>query len=128
MEYTPAGQLEWNPASPETFTGRVFSSPLSRTPDRTAAVIGVMFEPGARTYWHSHPDGQVLYVASGAGRAGSADGSVVEITAGDVIYAAAGESHWHGANPISYMMHISLTTGGATIWEPRAVSDHEYNA
>lgn len=128
MEHTPAGKLEWNPGSSETFAGKVWSSPLSRAPDRTITAIGVMFEPGARTYWHSHPDGQVLYVATGAGRVGSADGSVKEMTAGDVIYTPTGESHWHGANSTSYMMHISLTTGSATIWEPRAVTDEEYNA
>ncbi|HSL25461.1 MAG TPA: cupin domain-containing protein, partial [Acidimicrobiia bacterium] len=56
------------------------------------------------------------------------DGQVVGIAAGDVIYTPAGERHWHGAGPNSYMMHISITTGGATVWEPRAVTDEEYNA
>jgi quercetin dioxygenase-like cupin family protein len=128
MEHTPAGKLEWNPGSSETFTGRVWSSPLSRAPDRTIAAIGVMFEPSARSYWHSHPDGQVLYIATGAGRVGSADGSVEKMAAGDVIYTPAGESHWHGATPTSYMMHISFTTGGVTVWEPRPVTDEEYRA
>ena len=127
MEHTPAGKLEWNPGSPETFTGNVWSTPLSRAPDRTAAAIGVLFGPGARTYWHSHPDGQVLYVATGSGRVGSADGEVAVVAAGDVIYTPAGESHWHGASPTSFMMHVSMTTGGATVWEPREVADEEYN-
>lgn len=128
MEHTPAGKLEWSPGSPDTFTGRVSTSPMSGGPDRTIAALGVMFEPGARTYWHSHPDGQVLYVASGAGRVGSAEGSVEEMAVGDVIYTPPGERHWHGASPTSYMMHISLTSGGATEWEPQAVSDEEYGA
>jgi len=87
-----------------------------------------MFGPGARTFWHSHPDGQVLYVASGSGRVGNVDGKFVEIAAGDVVYTPAGESHWHGATSSSYLMHISITTGGATEWEPRAVTDEEYEA
>ncbi|MGH8928617.1 MAG: cupin domain-containing protein [Acidimicrobiia bacterium] len=127
MEITQAGAVKWNPGSSETFTGRVWSSPLSRAADRKVSVLGVMFEPGARTYWHSHPEGQVIYVTSGAGRVGSADATVVEIGAGDVIYTPAGESHWHGAGPHSHIMHLSLTTGGATVWEPRAVTDQEYN-
>ena len=104
-------------------------SPFSRAPDRTATAIGVMFGPGARTYWHSHPDGQVLYVATGAGRVGSADGEVAAnwLPATSSIRRP-GESHWHGANPTSFMMHVSVTTGGATVWEPRAVTDDEYNA
>ena len=127
MEHTPAGRLEWNPSSEETFTGKVWSSFVSKAEDRTVTAIGVMFEPGARSYWHSHPEGQVLYVTSGAGRAGSADGNVVEIAAGDVIYTPGGEQHWHGANPTSYMMHVSMTTGGTTIWTPREVTEEEYN-
>jgi len=59
---------------------------------------------------------------------GNTDGQVVEIAAGDMVYTPAGESHWHGATPTSYLMHISITTGGATVWEPRAVTDAEYNA
>jgi quercetin dioxygenase-like cupin family protein len=100
---------------------------MSRAPERTVAVLGVLFEPGARTYWHSHPDGQVLYVANGAGRVGNSDGETVDIAAGDVIYTPAGERHWHGATPTSYMMHLSITSGGATEWESQAVTDAEYN-
>lgn len=128
MQHTPGRELEWSPGSPETFTGRVWSTPLSRDANRTVTVIGVIFEPGARTFWHSHPDGQVLYVATGAGRVGSADGRVIEIAAGDVIYAQAGEKHWHGAAPSSHMMHLSITSGGATEWEPEEVTDQEYSA
>ncbi|MGH8957641.1 MAG: cupin domain-containing protein [Acidimicrobiia bacterium] len=127
MEHTPASELEWSTGSPETFTGKVWSCPMSRDSNRTVTVIGVMFEPGARTFWHSHPDGQVLFVATGVGRLGSTDGRVTEMAAGDVIYTPAGESHWHGAAPLSYMMHISITSGGATVWEPRVVSDDEYS-
>ena len=126
MEHTHVGDLKWERGSAETFTGTVWSSPMSRAPDRTVAALGVLFEPGARTFWHSHPEGQVLYVASGSGRVGDVDGNFVEIAAGDVIYAPAGERHWHGASPSSYLMHISITTGGATEWEPRAVTDQEY--
>lgn len=128
MEHTPAGDLTWERGSADTFTGVVWSSPLSRAPDRTVTAIGVMFEPGARSFWHSHPDGQVLYVASGSGRVGNADGQITAIAAGDVVYTPAGETHWHGASPTSYMMHVSITTGGATAWEPRPVTDEEYDA
>ena len=127
MEYTPAKDIHWSPGSSETFSGRVWSTPLSRDADRTVTVIGVIFEPGARTFWHSHPDGQVLYVATGRGRVGSADGRVTEVAAGDVVYAGAGEKHWHGAAPSSHMMHLSITSGGATEWEPKEVSDQEYS-
>ena len=127
MEHTPGTRLEWSPGSIDTFTGKVWSTPMSRDPDRPVTVIGVLFEPGARTFWHSHPEGQVLYVATGVGRVGNADGRITEIAAGDVIYTPAGESHWHGASPTSPMMHLSITSGGATVWDKRDVSDQEYS-
>ncbi len=30
----------------------------------------VIFEPGARSFWHTHPTGQVLIIAEGEGRSG----------------------------------------------------------
>lgn len=127
MEHTPGSRIEWSLGSKETFTGTVWSSPMSREPDRPVTVIGVLFEPGARTFWHAHPGGQVLYVATGVGRVGNADGQIRDIAAGDVIYTPAGESHWHGASPTSPMMHLSITSGGATVWDKREVSNEEYS-
>lgn len=126
MDHTPAERLQWSRNPNTTFTGNVWSSPLSRDSARELTALAVMFEPGARTYWHSHPEGQVLYVTSGAGRVGTAAREIVEISPGDVVFAPPGEMHWHGAAPGSYMSHLSLTTGGATEWDPSPVSDEEY--
>jgi quercetin dioxygenase-like cupin family protein len=127
MEHIPADHVEWRSQPAEHFTGRAWMGVLSQAEDRTLNAITVMFEPGARTHWHSHPEGQVLYVMSGIGRAGTESGTIVDFSAGDVIYSKPGELHWHGATPESPMSHLSLTTGGATIWEPRPVSAEEYN-
>ncbi len=89
-------------------------------------MLGVRFEPGARTDWHSHPEGQVLYVVSGAGRVQEDGRTTVEISVGDVVYTEPGTVHWHGATQQSPMMHLSITTGGETEWLPRKVSDGEY--
>lgn len=88
-------------------------------------MIEVQFAPGARTDWHSHPAGQVLYVVSGSGLVHTEDGATTEISAGDVVYAPPGERHWHGARPDSPMMHLALTTAGPTEWESK-VSDDQY--
>jgi len=125
MRHLPAESITWEEAPEENFTGQVWFGPLSGEPELTA--LGVLFSPGARTDWHSHPEGQVLYVVSGAGRVGTESGELIEIGPGDVVHSPAGELHWHGATPSSYMMHLSLTTGGATEWEPRKVSDSEYS-
>ena len=56
----------------------------------------VIFTPGARTYWHRHPGGQLLVVTAGRGVVATRDQGQV-ITGGDVIWAEPGEEHWHGA-------------------------------
>lgn len=127
MEHRKTASIEWTPAPAENFTGDVWFGILSQDggPEGLNA-LGVNFTPGARTDWHHHPDGQVLYIASGAGLVANEAGDRVEVAAGDVVYTPAGELHWHGATPDSPMMHLSLTTGGATQWEPRKVTEAEY--
>jgi quercetin dioxygenase-like cupin family protein len=126
MDHSRAEDIDWQPAPAENFTGHVWFGALSKAPDPGLNALGVLFEPGARTDWHTHPDGQVLYVASGAGRVQTEDGETVEVSAGDVVYSPAGEKHWHGAAAHSYMMHLSLTTGGPTEWLDEKVSDEDY--
>ncbi len=128
MKHTPAEDREWEPAPAEHFTGRAWFSSLSKADDPGLNALGVRFEPGARTGWHTHPDGQVLYIVDGAGRVASRDGSAVTVGPGDVVYAAAGDEHWHGATPGSHMVHLSLTTGGPTEWTGDLVSDEDYEA
>jgi quercetin dioxygenase-like cupin family protein len=124
MHHTAAEKIAWIPAPGEHFTGRVWFGPLSNTEEGINA-LAVQFEPGARTDWHSHPEGQVLYVVHGAGMVQNDVGTTVEVSPGDVVYAPPGEVHWHGAAPASPMMHLSLTIGSAS-WEPRKVTDEEY--
>ncbi len=126
MEHTPAEDIHWVEAGDEHFTGRVRFGPLSAAPDRSLNALGVLFEPGARTDWHTHPEGQVLYVVSGAGKVQTEDGETVRVSAGDVVYAPPAERHWHGATEDSYLMHLSLTTGGATEWLSEKVSEEDY--
>jgi quercetin dioxygenase-like cupin family protein len=129
VEHTPAEAIQWEPAPSAHFTGRVWFGPLDgprRDGDLNA--LGVMFEPGARTDWHVHPDGQVLYVTAGAGFVQRRDGLTAKVSAGDVVYAPPGEVHWHGATASTPMTHLSLTTGGPTAWLDAKVADDEYRS
>ena len=128
MEHTPAENINWVTAGDEYFTGSVFFGPLSSASDRSLNALGVLFEPGARTDWHTHPEGQVLYIASGVGKVQTDGGDTVRVSAGDVVYSPAGEKHWHGATETSYLMHLSLTTGGATEWLTENVTDEDYRS
>ena len=76
----------------------------------------MQFEPGARTYWHQHPGGQVLYITSGAGFVQNSHGETVIMSAGDAVITPPGEVHWHGATPTAPLVHLSLTTHGETHW------------
>lgn len=125
MERRRAEDVEWTDAPAENFTGRVRFGPLSDQGPLNA--LAVRFEAAARTDWHSHPEGQVLYVLEGRGRIQDDDGTTEEFEKGDVIYTPPRQIHWHGAGPDGPMTHISLTTGGDTIWEPRKVTNQEYN-
>ena len=46
----------------------------------------VHFTPGARTAWHTHPNGQTIYVTEGIGRAQRRGGPVEEIRPGDRVF------------------------------------------
>lgn len=121
--------INWGPAPDEHFTGRAWFGPMAEPDDQSeAAVLGVGFEPAARTHWHSHPGGQVLYCMSGYGLIANEAGDRTGLTPGDVVSVPAGELHWHGAAAESPMFHLSITTGGPTEWTNRAVSDDQYRS
>ena len=55
----------------KVFTGKVKIQALSeKLPGMPVAGAYVIFEPGARSFWHTHPTGQVLIIAEGEGRSG----------------------------------------------------------
>lgn len=127
MESVRNDELAWEPAPEEHFTGKVRFGPHHAPAHPTDLnVLGVTFEPGARTDWHTHPEGQALYVVTGRARVGNRNGEVVDAGPGDTVYAPPGETHWHGATPHSPMTHLSITYGGPTEWLPEKVSDEEY--
>ena len=61
--------------SAKIFTGKVRQDPIASADQYSHNGITVVtFEPGARTFWHSHPAGQRLLIVSGKGFVGTADG------------------------------------------------------
>lgn len=57
--------------SDKIFTGEVKIVPLSESvPGMPVSSAYVIFEPGARSFWHTHPIGQVLIIVEGEGRSG----------------------------------------------------------
>jgi quercetin dioxygenase-like cupin family protein len=103
-------------------------SPFQRpAPARIGGAV-VTFEPGARTAWHTHPLGQTLIVTAGCGRVQRDGGAIEEIRAGDIVWFAPGERHWHGASPTTAMAHIAIAEmldGKAVEWMEH-VTDEQY--
>lgn len=127
MHHESTDGVAWQVAPAENFTGNVWFGPLHAPSDAADLnVLGVRFEAGARTDWHSHPAGQVLYIVEGTARVQTEAGETVDAGPGDAVHAPAGELHWHGASPDAPMVHLSITHGGATEWAPRKVTDDEY--
>jgi quercetin dioxygenase-like cupin family protein len=108
-----------------TFTGTVWADPVLPATDGTT-INNVFFAPGARTHWHRHESGQVLHVTAGGGLVCSKGGDPQPLSAGDTVWIAPGEMHWHGAAPGSYMIHLAVSLGTTEWHEP--VNDDEYPA
>lgn len=96
-----------------TFTGTVYMDPVL-TADGVS-VNTVTFIHSARTYWHSHPGGQLLVVTAGMGIVATRSGDVQVLAAGDFVWAEPGEEHWHGAAPDSLLTHVAVSHG-ETLW------------
>lgn len=130
MEITSGATRATKRAPEQWFTGAVWAEELvpALPPDRPH-IVSVTFTPGARTAWHTHPHGQTLYVTAGHGLAGRDDGTIEPIAAGDTVWFAPGERHWHGAAPEAQMTHVAVqqadASGAAVAWQ-ELVADSEY--
>jgi quercetin dioxygenase-like cupin family protein len=115
----------------EYFSGSVCIDPLFEAPEPARArCASVTFEPAARTAWHTHPLGQTLIVTAGLGWVQRWGGPVEEIRAGDVVWFAPGEKHWHGASPTTAMTHIAIQEaldGSPVDWMEK-VGDEQYQS
>jgi quercetin dioxygenase-like cupin family protein len=121
---TARGPEDW-------FTGTVYLDTIA-APAGGSRVHGVSvhFTPGARTAWHTHPNGQTIYVLEGIGRAQRRGGPVEVILPGDRVFFEPGEEHWHGAAPDRFMTHLALLDvdeGGNTANWGAHVTDDEYD-
>jgi quercetin dioxygenase-like cupin family protein len=90
----------------------------------------VHFTPGARTAWHTHPNGQTIWVTEGAGLCRRRGGPIEVIRPGDRVFFEPGEEHWHGAAPDRFMTHLALQEvddeGTSATWGAH-VTDDEYH-
>jgi quercetin dioxygenase-like cupin family protein len=122
---TFAGPSEW-------FTGSVYVDTVATPSERSRlSASSVHFAPGARTAWHTHPNGQTIYVTEGVGLAQGRGGPIEVIRPGDRVFFEPGEEHWHGAASDRFMTHLALLEvddeGTSASWGVH-VTDGEYHA
>lgn len=104
-----------------------FTGTIARIQEGSEGVIAhIRFEPGARTKWHSHEKGQIILVEEGVARTQVKGGPVIELHAGETIYAPPGVVHWHGAAPDKACVQYNVTRGMVTWLEE--VSEKDYTA
>ena len=126
IAYRKSSEIEASQGPSEYFVGQVQIERLSNHADIALTQMRVTFAPGARTAWHTHEVGQVLYVTSGNGLFGTRD-RVFPITVGDVVDIPAGVEHWHGAGLDTPMQHIATQPSAVAGWLEQ-VSDADYAA
>src|SRR5882672_4130943 len=83
------------------------------------------FEAGARTFWHSHEHGQLLFVEDGRMRTQKKGGAIKDFAKGESDYTAPNVVHWHGAVPGQPLVQINVGFSGETKWLEQ-VTDKEY--
>ncbi|MEZ5293548.1 MAG: cupin domain-containing protein [Vicinamibacterales bacterium] len=83
------------------------------------------FEPGARSAWHSHDNGQLLYVERGRLRTQKKGQTVKELGVGESDYTGPNVVHWHGAAATTELIQVNVGFGGETRWMQK-VTDAEY--
>jgi quercetin dioxygenase-like cupin family protein len=131
MQVTRNG-VETTPGPGEWFTGAVFIDAVAAPSGGSRlSASSVHFTPGARTAWHTHPNGQTIFVLEGVGLAQRRGGSVEVIRPGDRVFFEPGEEHWHGAAPSRFMTHLAMLEvgddGNPAAWSDH-VTDEEYAA
>ena len=115
---------------PALFTGSVLVQPLKlATDDARLSMSSVSFQVGARSAWHTHPHGQMLYVTDGIGMIQKRGEPIQIVKAGDTIWTGPNEEHWHGASADHHMTHLAIQevddSGNIAQWGDH-VTDDEY--
>jgi quercetin dioxygenase-like cupin family protein len=125
-------RLDSNRGPGEWFTGAVYIDAVAAPAGAShVSANSVHFTPGARTAWHTHPNGQTIFVLEGIGLAQRRGGPVEVIRPGDRVFFEPREEHWHGAAATRLMTHIAMLQvdddGNSATWGEH-VTDEEYAA
>jgi 4-carboxymuconolactone decarboxylase len=118
-------------APADYFTGTAWVNILVPKDETGRYAIGnVVFEPGCRNNWHTHPAGQILLVTDGKGYYQERGKPARLLGKGDVVVIPSLTEHWHGASHDSSLTHIAVTnsSAGVAVTWLMPVTDEEYQS
>jgi quercetin dioxygenase-like cupin family protein len=75
--------------------------------------------------WYTHEKGQMIKVVAGSGWICDKGGVPRRLKTGDVVWAPAGNAHWHGADDSRIMTKFVIEIG-STVWHD-AVTEGVYS-
>ena len=122
--------IDTNAGSSDWFTGAVYIDSVAAPSEGSRiSASSVHFTPGAHTAWHTHPNGQTIFVTEGVGLCQREGGEAEVIRPGDRVFFEPGENHWHGAAPTRFMTHLAMQQaddqGNVASWGEH-VSEEQY--
>lgn len=132
IEIIRSGSMPSGVAAAQNFTGVARTDPVFPTKAGTRFYGAyVSFEPGSRTNWHTHANGQTILVTMGRGYFKQEGEPAIEVRQGDSVWIPAGVNHFHAAAADTAFVTISMSEtpegGRSTEWGVR-VTDEEYAA
>jgi quercetin dioxygenase-like cupin family protein len=118
--------IETAPGPSKWFTAAVYIHTVATPSEQSRlATSSAHFTPVARTSWHTHPNGQTIYITGGVGLCGE----IEVIRPGDRVLFEPGEDHWHSAAPHRFITHLAMQDvdeqGSPVDWSEH-VTDEEY--
>jgi quercetin dioxygenase-like cupin family protein len=120
-----AAQQSASVPPPQTFNPANFTGTVTQRTTSDIRMNRYRFDPGARTKWHSHDGGQVIFVEEGRLRVQERGKPSRDVEQGVTFHVAPNIDHWHGAVPSGKgITQISLSFGTTNWKEPVAESDY----
>ena len=126
MKLFQLASVSLEPGDAAHFTGQTTLTRMIGVAENPSVnVYRVVFEPRARTDWHTHSGPQLLLIVEGICRYQKWGEPVRDAAAGDLVSIAPNEKHWHGAAPDGRMVHYAFNLNAETSWMEK-VSDGQY--
>jgi quercetin dioxygenase-like cupin family protein len=122
----------WEDGAAQQPARRTSTGTSSARPDPKELQLNrVQRDAGGRSFWHSHPNGQVFYAEEGRCVLQERGGRVVQVNKGDEpVFTPPGVEHWHGAAPDRACVYVAVAccSDNYVKWLDEEVTEQVYKA